>query len=80
VGDRGPARFDDELDIETTLGELRAASLRFDYRLVHALQASGSREPVVCSEGSTRLACVDDKHTLRRFTPEMVDVLTAGEP
>jgi acyl-CoA thioester hydrolase len=68
---RAPARFDDEIDVETTLGELRAASLRFDYRVTR----SGS---LLC-EGSTRLACVNSEHTLRRFTDEMLTVLTARE-
>src|SRR5260221_14746862 len=31
---RIPARFDDLVDVETTLAELRAASLRFDYRIL----------------------------------------------
>jgi acyl-CoA thioester hydrolase len=72
---RSPARFDDELEIETTLGELRVASLRFDYRVLRP----GQPEPVVCAEGSTRLACINDRHALRRFTPEMIDVLTRAE-
>jgi acyl-CoA thioester hydrolase len=68
---RAPARFDDELHVETVLGEVRAASLRFDYRL--------SRGDVVCVEGSTRLACVDHKHTLRRFSASMIDLLQRPE-
>jgi acyl-CoA thioester hydrolase len=70
---RAPARFDDELDVETTLAELRAASLRFVYRVVRA--GGGA----LCAEGSTRLACVDDSHVLRRFTPEMLAVLRDAE-
>jgi acyl-CoA thioester hydrolase len=73
---RAPSRFDDELEIETTLGELRAASIRFDYRV---LRASDKPEPTLCVEGSTRLACVDDRHTLRRFSPDIVETLTRGE-
>ena len=70
---RSPARFDDELDVETTLGELRVASLRFDYRLVRV------GDGTLCAEASTRLACVNDQHELRRFTPEVTEVLTRGE-
>src|ERR1700761_4004333 len=33
---RAPARFDDELDVETMLGEKKAASIRFDYRILRA--------------------------------------------
>lgn len=73
---RAPARFDDELDIETTLGELRAASLRFDYRIYRVGDVA---EPLLCTEGSTRLACVNDQNALRRFTPEMNEVLTRAE-
>jgi acyl-CoA thioester hydrolase len=73
---RAPARFDDELDVETTLAELRVASVRFEYRLV---RVSDGESTELCAEGSTRLACVDDRHALRRFTPEVKDVLTRGE-
>jgi acyl-CoA thioester hydrolase len=68
---RVPARFDDEIDVETLLGELRAASLRFDYRV--------ARDGALLAEGSTRLACVNDEHVVRRFTDEMLGVLTARE-
>lgn len=68
-----PARFDDELDIEVLLGQVRAASVRFDYRIVRP--ADG----VLCAEGATRLACVDDQQGLRRIGPEMSEVLTRAE-
>ncbi len=67
-----PARFDDELDVETTLAEVRVASARFDYRLVLA-------DGTVCASGSTRLAFVDDRQALRRFTPEMVEAMSRAE-
>lgn len=70
---RAPARFDDEIDVETVLGERKAASIRFDYRLVRA--ADGA----LLAEGSTRLACVDDKGQLRRVREEVVEVLARGE-
>lgn len=70
---RSPARFDDELDVETTLGLVRSASLRFDYRLVRRGDA------VLVAEGSTLLACVDEQGALRRMRPEMADVLARGE-
>jgi acyl-CoA thioester hydrolase len=70
---RAPARFDDELDVETTLAEVRAASVRFDYRIVRAA------DQTLCAEGSTRLARVDDAHVLRRISPEMVAELMQGE-
>ena len=88
---RAPARFDDVLEVEAQLGELRAASLRFDYRLTrahaaieddgHGAASAGatSGAPLLIAEGSTRLACVDDRHAVRRFTDEMISVLRSGE-
>jgi len=67
---KAPARFDDELDVETTLAEAGAASVRFDYRIVR------SPDGLLCAEGFTRLACVDDRGSLRRITDEMVQSLT----
>jgi acyl-CoA thioester hydrolase len=68
-----PARFDDELDVEVLLAQVRAASVRFDYRI--ARPADG----VLCAEGATRLACVDDQQGLRRIGPEISEVLARAE-
>jgi acyl-CoA thioester hydrolase len=70
---RAPARFDDEIDVEAMLGEWRAASIRFDYRLLRV------GDGVLLAEGSTRLACVDEKGALKRVHDEMTDVLGRGE-
>ena len=70
---RSPARFDEELDVETALGEVRAASIRFDYRVVRAEGGA------LVAEASTRLACVDDKGALRRMSPEWLAVLARPE-
>ena len=70
---RAPARFDDEIDVETVLGERRAATARFDYRLLRV------GDGVLLAEGATRLACVDDKGTLKRVHDEMGAVLARGE-
>jgi len=70
---RSPARFDDDLDIETSLGEVRAATVRFDFRLVRV------PERILCAEGWTRLAHVDGRHALRRITKEIVAELTRPE-
>jgi acyl-CoA thioester hydrolase len=71
---RAPARFDDELDVETTLSEAGAASVRFDYRIVR------SSDCVLCAEGYTRLACVDGRGALRRITDDMVQALVQPDP
>lgn len=68
---RVPARFDELLQVETRLAELRSHSLRFDYAL--------RRDGTVLCEGTTRLACVDDAHALRRLPEEMVVILVSGE-
>jgi acyl-CoA thioester hydrolase len=70
---RAPALFDDELDVEVLLAQTRAASIRFDYRIVRA------SDQLLCAEGSTLLACVDDRQTLRRLDAEMSDVLSRPE-
>ena len=70
---RSPARFDDELDVETMLGLVRAASLRFDYRLVRVGDAA------LVAEGSTLLACVTQAGGLTRMSPEVAEVLSRAE-
>jgi acyl-CoA thioester hydrolase len=70
---RAPCRFDDELLVETSLTEVRAATLRFEYRIVRV--ADG----MLCAEGWTRLACVDDRGAVRRLSADMVDALGRGE-
>jgi acyl-CoA thioester hydrolase len=72
---RAPARFDELIAIETRLTELRSVSLRFDYRLLRA----GGAEPTLLVEGFTKLASIDDKHTLRRFPDDVLAILRAGE-
>ncbi|MFO0675050.1 MAG: thioesterase family protein [Polyangiaceae bacterium] len=68
---RKPARFDDLIHVETTLSELRMASLRFSFRIL--------RKEELLIEASTRLACVDDRHTIRRLDASILSVLQAPE-
>ncbi len=70
---RSPARFDEEIDVHVSLAEVGAASVRFDYRLVHP---DGGR---LIAEGSTRLACIDAQLTLQRISPEIADILCQPE-
>jgi acyl-CoA thioester hydrolase len=70
---KAPARFDDELDVETVLAEVGAATLRFAYRIVRA------SDGVLCVEGSTRLAHLGEGLVLRRLTPEMLEALGRAE-
>ena len=64
---RKPARFDDDLVIETWVSERKGASVRFAYRIV---RSSGAQEELLC-EGDTLLACVGPGLQPRRF-PEFL--------
>jgi acyl-CoA thioester hydrolase len=68
---RAPARFDDALVVEARLVELRAASLRFEYRL--------ERNTELLAQGSTRLACIGSDQRPQRFPPEVLKVLVSPE-
>jgi acyl-CoA thioester hydrolase len=68
---RAPARFDDSLVVLVQLVELRAASLRFDYRL--------ERGSELLAEGSTRLACIGSEHKPQRFPSDVLRVLVSPE-
>lgn len=70
---RAPARFDDELDIETNLTEVKAATVRFGYRVVRP------SDGVLVLEGSTLIALVDDRGVPRRVSPEVREVLGRAE-
>jgi acyl-CoA thioester hydrolase len=68
---RAPAHFDDTLVVEANLIELRAASLRFAYRL--------GRESDLLAEGMTRLACIGGNHLPKRFPVDVLRVLLSAE-
>lgn len=68
---RSPARFDDVLEIETTLSQLRTVSMKFSYRVL--------REGKVLAEGFTRLGCIDSDHKLYVIPEAMRAVFLSGE-
>ena len=68
---RAAARFDEELEVETWIGEHTRVSVRFDYRL--------RRGDAVLAEGYTLLACVDDQHVPRRIPPEVIEPVLGPE-
>jgi acyl-CoA thioester hydrolase len=68
---KAPAKFDDVLELQTTLSDLRSHSLKYQYRLLRAGK--------LLTEGETRLACVNDAGRLQPFTEEMRSVLVIGE-
>jgi acyl-CoA thioester hydrolase len=63
------ARYDDVLRIETTLGELRRVSLRFEYRILRAEDGV-----LLCTASSTH-ACISFEGKPVRFPPEVVVLL-----
>jgi acyl-CoA thioester hydrolase len=66
-----PCRFDDQLEIETTLAALRTVSLDFTYRIL--------RGPARIAEGFTRLACTNNEGKLLRIPEDIRVALLAGE-
>jgi acyl-CoA thioester hydrolase len=67
-----PARYDDQVIIETTLRSLGRASLKFDYK-IHR-QDDG----LLLSEGYTRHACVDRAGQLTKIPPSLGHILKAA--
>jgi acyl-CoA thioester hydrolase len=56
---RSPARYDDEIFIETRPTLLRGSVIKFGYRILR--KAPGLNEPVVLAEGETVHVVCDDK-------------------
>lgn len=67
---KSPARFDDHLTVETALTELRSVSLKFSYKVKRGEQ--------LLVEGFTRLACIDERHSLLKIPETMRDVLLSA--
>jgi acyl-CoA thioester hydrolase len=68
---RAPSRFDDELEVKTTLSELRTVSLKFTYEI--------TKDGKPIADGMTRLGCIDANHKLLRIPEYMRDVMLAAE-
>ena len=65
------ARYDDLLSVETTLAEVRRASVRFQYQLL--------REGVLLATGFTLHACVDGDGRICKLPADLVRRLSGGE-
>jgi acyl-CoA thioester hydrolase len=70
---RRAARFDDTLWVDTWVGAVGRASVRFDYRIVRATAPAET----VC-EGATLLACVDGSMRTRRLPADVEALLRAS--
>ena len=69
-----PARYDDNIVIETTLAELGRATLTFRYKVYR----EESKE--LLASGSTKHACVDGQGRIARIPPELQAALDAKIP
>lgn len=66
-----PARFEEVLDVETTLVELTRVSVRFRYFV--------KRAGALLAEVNTQLACVGPELTVRRIPEDVARVFRSGE-
>src|SRR5256714_14763774 len=69
---RSPARYDDQLSIETVVSDMTAASFTFS----HVIREQESQRVVV--EGSARLAATDGNGKIKRLDKAMVAILQLG--
>jgi acyl-CoA thioester hydrolase len=66
-----PARYDDELSLETTLSEVRFSTVRMTYRLVRVI------DEALIATGETRHACVGADGRVVRLPQEFLRLLGA---
>lgn len=68
---RASARYDDLIRVETRLGEMKRASLRFDYRIL--------RGDELLVTGKTLHACVDRAGRIRRLPKALLQRFVVNE-
>ena len=61
-----PARYDDELIVQTELFEIRRASIMFHYTVLNAVDGQ------VLVRGSTLHACIDSRGRIIRIPPTVI--------
>ncbi len=64
-----PARFDDEIVVETALTELGRATLVFGYKIAR------EKDAALLAEGWTRHACLDRRGKVARISPALAAAL-----
>ena len=69
VSYKSPARYDDLLSIQTEIGRIGRASVRFVYEVV--------RDGAVIATGQTTHACVDGEGQVRPLPGDMLSLLRA---
>jgi acyl-CoA thioester hydrolase len=70
---KAPAHYDDLLTIETSIGDLRKFSCRFNYRITR--QENGAKKPKLLVKGYTLHASVDLKGKLTAIPEEIITKL-----
>jgi acyl-CoA thioester hydrolase len=68
---RAPARYEDVLDIHVVIGEVRGASMRFDYRVMRGAD--------LCAEGWTRHAAIAPDGRPRAIPPQLRALVESPE-
>lgn len=69
---RASARYDDLLDVETSLSDLRKASMTFDTHIFNP-------EGVLLVTSRTRVACMNERGRATRIPPEILRKLSAKQ-
>ena len=69
---RRPARYDQEITIETTVAWVKKASCRFDYRV---LEDRDGEEPLLLVSGYTSHGCVDRAGRVRPLPGWVIQIL-----
>ena len=69
---RQPARFDDELELETSRSIQTKVTVEHDYRLIR--RSDGE----LLTEGNTRIACINSKGRPCRIPQIMLEAIGAG--
>ena len=67
-----PAYYEDLLEVEVTVGQVRAASLRFEYQVFRGAE--------LLAEGFTRHAVIGPTGKPRALPNDMRDLITAATP
>jgi acyl-CoA thioester hydrolase len=72
---RSPAKYDDEILIETRPALLRGSVLKFAYRILR--QAPEGEQPKLLAEGETVHVVCDDQLNRKALPPRYIDALKA---
>lgn len=68
---KAAAKFDEILDVETTMADLTRVTVRFRYRIL--------REDTLVCEAETLLACVGESMKLQRIPQDVAAVFNSAE-